>query len=454
MKNYDIIIVGAATAGSYFARRMAERGASVLVLDSKTEEKVGTKYDIFHIGKPDFEKHGLPYPVKGEDYAFEFDSTHVCSSYGKHPKFSPGGVIGMHMHEYTMRMNRWAKDAGAEYIYDAPFTGFIWENGKIAGVEYVKDGETVSAKAKLVADCSGIPSVARRKLPDNYGVETFEIGPDDMFYVVLRYIRFLNPGDKLELRSWPFYKTWEAPEHDPTGAILGVGANKSYNVCEKIYKQFEEAVELKPYEVKYFERGMTPYRRPPYSFVADSFIAMGDAACLTKPAAGEGVTSAMVQMDIAVDVIDSLLKQGKPLTKENMWSINKRYIEAQGAEFANQMALLVGAVASSAQENDYFFEHNLIFSEKNIKAVGEGGMPQFTAGEIVQMTLDFIKGIVIGKISVISLAKMLKGVANGAKIKKHYLAFPDNVAGFDAWCAKAEKIWNKCGRMADQVTDD
>lgn len=50
MKNYDIIIVGAATAGSYFARRMAERGASVLVLDSKTEEKVGTKYDIFHIG--------------------------------------------------------------------------------------------------------------------------------------------------------------------------------------------------------------------------------------------------------------------------------------------------------------------------------------------------------------------------------------------------------------------
>ena len=46
--NYDVIVVGAATAGSYFARKLAENGASVLVIDSKPEEKIGTKYDIFH----------------------------------------------------------------------------------------------------------------------------------------------------------------------------------------------------------------------------------------------------------------------------------------------------------------------------------------------------------------------------------------------------------------------
>ena len=30
MRNYDIVIVGASTAGSYFARRMAEKGFSVM----------------------------------------------------------------------------------------------------------------------------------------------------------------------------------------------------------------------------------------------------------------------------------------------------------------------------------------------------------------------------------------------------------------------------------------
>lgn len=91
--NYDVIVVGAATAGSYFARKLAENGVSVLVIDSKPVEKVGTKYDIFHVGREDFDKFGIPWPVKGEDYAFEFDSTHVCSAFGHYPKYSPGKVV-------------------------------------------------------------------------------------------------------------------------------------------------------------------------------------------------------------------------------------------------------------------------------------------------------------------------------------------------------------------------
>lgn len=55
MKNYDVVIVEAATTGSFFARRMAERGRSVLVIDRLAEEKVGAKYDnaqIHHAFEP------------------------------------------------------------------------------------------------------------------------------------------------------------------------------------------------------------------------------------------------------------------------------------------------------------------------------------------------------------------------------------------------------------------
>lgn len=453
MKNYDIVIIGAATAGSYFAHKMASQGAKVLLLDAKSEQTIGAKYDIFHIGKSDFKTYGLPMPEKGKDFAFEFDGSYLCSAFGKYPKYATGSVVGMHMHDYTLRMNRFASDVGAEIEYEAVFTDFIWENSRISGVKYTKGGEEFSVLAKLVADCSGIPSVARRKLPDGSCVENFELSPADMFYVILRYIRFKNPEDKLELRSWPYYKTWEAPEHDPTGAILGIGANLGFEYAEKIYKEFESVVSLFPYEVKYFERGTTPYRRPPYSFVDDSFIAMGDAACLTKPSNGEGVTSAMVQIDIAQQVIGKLLAENKPLTKENMWSINKRYIDTQGEGFANQMAVLVGAVASNARENDYLFENDIIFSTKNFAAMGEGGMPGFSAGEIAHMAWGLIKGIVTGKLRFSTILTMLKAVINGGKISSHYKQFPETPDGFEEWCAKADEIWQKCGTMADAIVE-
>ena len=68
-----------------------------------------------------------------------------------------------------------------------------------------------------------------------------------------------------------------------------------------------------PYILK-VEKGLTPYHRSVYSFVDDGFIAMGDAACLTKPTCGEGCTSSLVQGEIAANVITKLLNDGKPLT--------------------------------------------------------------------------------------------------------------------------------------------
>ncbi|NLD26472.1 MAG: NAD(P)/FAD-dependent oxidoreductase, partial [Acholeplasmataceae bacterium] len=331
MEKYDVIIIGGATTGSYFGRKLAEAGIKVLILEKLPKEKVGSKFDIFHILKPDFERFGLPYPEKGDDFAFEFTGSAAYSAYGNYPKKGNATTIGMHLHNYTLRMNRWAEEAGATIKYDAAFVNLLYENGKISGVLYSENGEEKTVQAGLVADCSGIPSVVRIRLPEGYGVENFKIKPEEMFYVILRYVRYLDEKDYLKSSSsWTFYKTWEAPQADPRGAILGIGANLSYEYAEKIFSEFEEKIELPKYELQYIEKGVTPYRRPPYSFVADHFLVMGDAACLTKPHAGEGVTSSMVQADIAVEVISKLFSEGKDLTQENLWPINKRYVEVQG----------------------------------------------------------------------------------------------------------------------------
>lgn len=456
MKNADLLIIGAATTGSYLARRMAEKGLKVLAIDALNQERIGTKYDIFHICERDFTIFDLPKPQQGDaDWAFTFADSTAYSAFGKHPKPGRNPVIGLHLHEYTLRMNRWAEEAGAEIIYDAHFKSLCFdEDGKVCGAVYTHRGEEVEVRARLVADCSGIPSVARCTLPEDSLVENFAISPEEMFYVTLRYVNYEKEEDYISSsRSWTFYKTWEAPQHDTTGAILGIGANFSFEFAEKIYSNFEGTIYLPPYKLHHIERGTTPYRRPPYSFVDDGFIVMGDAACLTKPSAGEGVTSAMVQADIAVDVASPLLLEDRDICAANLWPINKRYIEAQGKAFASQLAMLVGAVATSPKENDFFFEKDIIFSARSFEALGEGKELKFSSKELADIAAKMAAGVASGRLRPKTIASLLKAMGNSGKISKLYSEFPETPGGFAAWKAKADVLWPKCGSMADHAAE-
>ncbi|MDD3999370.1 MAG: NAD(P)/FAD-dependent oxidoreductase [Bacilli bacterium] len=452
MKKYDIIIVGAGSAGSYFARKMAVLGFEVLVIEKLSETKVGTKYDIFHIVKEDFSTFGLPLPEKGNDFAFEFSKNANYSAYGNYPKRGGREVIGLHLHKYTLRLNRWAESAGAVIKYNAEFKRLLYNDGKISGLVYLENGKEVAVQSRLVADCSGIKAVIRTSLPDDYGIENFEVQPDEMFYVTLRYVEYLDSKDYLKHnRSWPFYKTWEAPQINPKGAIIGIGANLSYEYGEKIFEVFSSVIELPKYKLEHIEKGVTPYRRPPYSFVSDNLVIMGDAACLTKPHNGEGVASSMVQADIAIAHLGNLLKEGKDLTRENLWQINKNYIETQGKAFASLLASLAGAVNTNAKENDFFFKKDIIFSEKTFEGMGDNQDIKFSFGELLKMAFIMLGGVLSGKLRIKTIRSLLKAMKNGEKIGKLYSKYPDTSDGYLAWVRKADSLWEKCGSMADAL---
>ena len=445
---YDVLIVGGATSGSFFARRMAEKGFSVCVIDASSEEKIGSKYDIFHVCKRDFENFGLPLPSKDDGtWAFEFSEGLTASPYNNYPKTTYDTVIGMHMHEYVLKMNKWANEKGAEFIYGAKFTSPVFVNGRIAGAKYEKDGEEKEISARVTVDCSGMNAYVRTSLPEGYGVENFRLGGNDMFYVILRYVKLLNEKDYLKGScGWPYYKTWIAPQHDPHGAILGIGACNSFSYAEEIYKRFEENIPLPEYELQYYERGTTPYCRCPYSFVADNFIATGDAACLTKPLNGEGVTSSMVHMEIAAKVLANALKKGKT-RKKDLWEINTQYNKAQGADFCFLRAVLTKAVNAKAQEWEYFFENDIIFSEDLMNAVSTGEDIPLTPGVIVGMIKNIAAGMKKGSITKETVKTVGAGIILALSIKNHYLNFPDNPDNFSDWCKKADKLWQRIGKM-------
>ena len=86
MKNYDVVIVGASTAGSYFARRMAEKGFTVLMIDRSSRDKISPEYDIFHKEKKEMERFGLPEVKEGDGICeFVFSDQDMLSAYSNYP---------------------------------------------------------------------------------------------------------------------------------------------------------------------------------------------------------------------------------------------------------------------------------------------------------------------------------------------------------------------------------
>lgn len=449
MKRYDIAVIGGATSGSFFARKMAEKGYSVLVIDKNPLEKIGTRYDIFHIGRKEFERFSIPRPVKGDkEWAFEFETNYTAAPSGKYPIKTFDPMVGLHMHEYTILMNEWAKEKGAEFEYAASFEDFIYSDGKISGFTYTCDGITEEVYAKCIVDCSGIDSIPRRKLPEDSTIENFELKGDDMFYVVLRYVKFKDPDFVYTTSStgWPFYKSWLAPQADPNGGILGIGACNSYKQAETILEDVIKNIPLPEYTITHTEKGKTPYTRPPYSFVTDNFIVTGDAGCLTKPNNGEGVTSSMVHMEIAADVLDEAIK-ADDLSKERLWKINKIYNEKQGADFASTRALLTKVVKAQKDEFEFFFEKGHDFLQAFLDGAADGPEIKINIGELLPALGKIIGGIFTGKVSFATLKEAAGGFLLGNKLKKHYLAFPSTPDGYMEWTKTADSLWNKVGKM-------
>ena len=450
MEHFDVLIVGAATVGSFLARKIAESGHRVLILEQQSKEKLARIPEVLRVHTADFAHYALPMPEGEDDFAFSCTGGNVFSARGLFPKKIECATVGVYRFRYVARLNAWAREAGAEIRYRAAFVDFLYEEGHIAGAIYEQDGVRHDVRAKLVADCSGTASVARNRLPAGNGVENAPVAPDFLRYVTLRHVAYHEPRDYVScIRGWTYYSIWEAQEGRADCAILGTWADGSYEAGERAFAALQRAVKLPRYTVLRTERRTMPNRYPLFSFVADGFFASGDAAFIAAPGTGVGFTVCLPQLRIAAEEIDRLLNEGGRLTRARLWNINARFYAEKGGMLAAQNAMLAGFPRTTVNEDDYFFRHDVVFSEQTILALSRGTKPTFSAKEKLLSALVLLGGALTGRVRFLTIGRLLRCMQNTARAVKLYANYPATEAGYDAWVSRAERFWKDCGGMAE-----
>jgi digeranylgeranylglycerophospholipid reductase len=445
----DILIVGAGTAGSYMGWLLAKKGLSVIIIERDKREEVGNRLDVIHFESDRVEKAGIPPFQVGKPDCIEIreHSTVVTPDFKTIINIRALQTI-VRLTPFLNRMYELLELEGAELWFSCEFKKLIFENNQISGVIAEKDEKSIEFRAKLIIDASGKKAVIRTSLPETYGVETFELGPNDVMYVLLQYIKWKNPNEPHPTpdTGYQWWLLWFGPSYDPNGAILGVGQPGSFENARLAREDFLNRIDLPPYEVVKKERGSTPYRRPPYSLIADKLLYIGDAAAITYPFSGHGVTATWVLCMIISEVVSNALNAGKDLSRDVLWEINTKYFRDQGAKFASLFNQLSGVLNFNEKEWNYFLKKGLIYQTGEGEDIPEPNKEyeeEMTFGEMMKFILKILGGLIRRQLSFKHMKRLLQANGLAGKIKKHYEKYPDEPKNFENWVKEAEILWGK-----------
>lgn len=449
IKNSDVLVVGAGTAGTYLSWIIAKKGYSVVLIEKDKREKVGKRLDVIHFESDRIEKAGIPPFNLGEPDCIDIrDVSYVVTpDFKKEIKIRALQTI-VRLTPFLNKMYNLLESDGVNIEFSCEFKRLVYENGKIIGLVAEKNGEPIEFRTRLVVDASGKPAVVRTSLSENYGVETFKLGPQNVMYVLLQYIKWKDPeGPHPKTDTgYNWWLLWFGPSYDKDGAILGVGQSGSYENAKKARENFLNKANIPPYEIIKEEQGFTPYRRPPYSLIADGFLCIGDAAAITYPFSGHGVTATWVLCMIAAEVLVKALKVEGYLTKERLWDINTKYFRDQGAKFAALLTQLSGVLNFNEKEWNYFLKKGLIYQTGKDDEIPEPNKEyeeKMSIGAMIKFLMKILWGLIKRKLSLKNMKRLISANGLASKIQKHYEKFPEKFEDFEAWVVKAKDLWSQ-----------
>jgi geranylgeranyl reductase family protein len=286
MRSFDAIVVGAGPAGSTTAYRLADAGASVLLVDKARfprDKPCGG-------GVTTRAARLLPFSLDPvvEDVVDRFELR-----LGYHSSFERGSDEPLCLMTQRRRLDeflaRKAAEAGAEFR-DGVSVAFD-------GGDVVVEGERL--RARVIVGADGVNGLTAR---------TFDLARDHGHGVALEGNAPLDTRYRgrlvLELGVVPGGYAWVFPKGDHVN--VGVGGWESEGprlrahlrrLCEAHGVDADALTDLRGYRL--------PYRRPASTFASNTVLLVGDAAGLIDPLSGDGMYEAFVSAKLAAEAIVS-----------------------------------------------------------------------------------------------------------------------------------------------------
>jgi len=444
MEKYDVVIVGAGTAGCLTAKTAAKAGLKVCLLDSKKREKIGEKVCGDAVGKHHFEQVGLAFP-KGEELRTRVQGVNVFSpdmqTVFKVKEESIYGFI-LARHIFGQKLLKHAVNAGATLLDSTIAINPIIHEGFVKGVttKNLKTEKKTELKSKVVVDASGFSAVLRKKLPPDIGVD-LDVKNQDVA-ALYREIRVLSEPKKdpefcdiyVDQTISPGGYFWIFPEGENRVNVgLGVSMTKNFpNPKEQLYRRVFSKPMFKGSKILTSGAWYVPTRRSLDCMTGNGIIVIGDAACQVGPIHGGGIGSSMIGGKLAGETIAEALEKDDG-RRRALWQYNAKYMRAYGAKQAGldvfRLFLLYGV---GNEEINYGMKYRLI-TEEDLLKVSEGENLHLN---ITEKTRRAFRGF-----GQLSMLMRLRAAAHLLKeMKTHYLNYPASPEDFQKWQKKTHDL--------------
>jgi len=338
---YDVVIVGAGTAGCYAA---AGEGLDVAVVERKTAEEAG------HIACGDALKGADAFPERIPKSQIQGAFTNTGVDHGRFeiPQEDtvldipvPGELAVIDRLEYGHLLIEGAESAGAEFHYDTVVQDVTQDaDGTVTGIRATHGGDVVEYAAEIVVDGAGALSILQDKT--DFSDTHFDTNVSYSQFCSA-YREIVEVPDPVEWDDALVFKPteraagylWYFPRTETTiNAGLGFQMNEEpMRLVDDLKRDLQTRPEFEGATVTDKLGAALPTRRPYDSAVAPGFIAAGDAAGHVNPTTGGGIAGAAYAGTYAGEQAVKAVSEGDT-SEAALWRYNERVMDDFGARYA------------------------------------------------------------------------------------------------------------------------
>jgi digeranylgeranylglycerophospholipid reductase len=291
---FDVIVVGGGPSGSYTARRLAEKGCKVQVLEAQPE--AGHKKSCTGIVGQEFvNKYQIPSSVilrQANSARVYSPAGYTLRLYRKEPQ-----ACILDRRAFDVYLVEQAQKAGAEYVFNCCVSGISLEKDH---VKIATDERSSTAKAVVLA-CGYNPELNEKAglggFKDHVTGAQAEVAAPDLKQTEV-YFGDMAPG----------FFAWlvpTAPGQAKAGLLARQDTGKYLKKWLETLKQVGK-ISSTDVEISY---GAIPLKSLVRTY-GERLLAVGDAAGHTKPTSGGGIYYGFIGAELAAETLVKALGEG------------------------------------------------------------------------------------------------------------------------------------------------